>query len=413
MQSPNRVMAYVHDAPGHESIRTRWRDPTLLAARGFTDVVVADQMSGCLGLAMADVDLSEIRGRIEAARAEGLSAWVMDDLLTLPAGFDGDVIAKTVELVEALFNALPEVTGLVVRLGETFESPRPWVERRDVFAYDLPGILRALLEAVCIRRGKSLLIRLWTLGEEGLHTSPEAWAGLRAGLGTWPEGAMVSVKHTRTDYWMYNDWNPHIATLDVPFLIEFQAEREYEGIGLMPAYPAAELLAGMAEMDNPMWQGYYLIPKGGGWSEPHSADDRWPEANVEAVLAGRVDEALCEIPALTRAVFYSEAWFDKHQRQWMPLENWFRDDTFVPGACAGIANALAADVALREAFMAERAEAAAAVPEAYAFMRDFAVFAEAMWAALIDAAPLTRAQAKAIIRGRLEATPLGPLRVLD
>ena len=45
----NRMrIAYVHDSPLHESLATDYRDPARLFSLGFTDVVISDQMSGCL-----------------------------------------------------------------------------------------------------------------------------------------------------------------------------------------------------------------------------------------------------------------------------------------------------------------------------------------------------------------------------
>ena len=45
----NRIrVAYVHDSPLHESLETDYRNPHNLVSLGFTDVVISDQMSGCL-----------------------------------------------------------------------------------------------------------------------------------------------------------------------------------------------------------------------------------------------------------------------------------------------------------------------------------------------------------------------------
>ena len=47
--SDNRMrIAYVHDSPLHESLATDYRNPVQLSNLGFTDVVISDQMSGCL-----------------------------------------------------------------------------------------------------------------------------------------------------------------------------------------------------------------------------------------------------------------------------------------------------------------------------------------------------------------------------
>ena len=77
----NRMrIAYVHDSPLHESLATDYRDSNRLASLGFTDVVISDQMSGCLfGVT------SELVQRIDSAIDSGLGVWLMDDLFTLPA----------------------------------------------------------------------------------------------------------------------------------------------------------------------------------------------------------------------------------------------------------------------------------------------------------------------------------------
>mgnify|MGYP001237259259 CR=1 FL=1 len=41
-------IAYVHDSPLHGAIQTVYDDPIHLQKLGFTDAVVADQMTGCL-----------------------------------------------------------------------------------------------------------------------------------------------------------------------------------------------------------------------------------------------------------------------------------------------------------------------------------------------------------------------------
>ena len=80
----NRMrIAYVHDSPLHESLATDYRDPKRLKSLGFTDVVISDQMSGCLyGIT------PELIQRINSASDAGLGVWLMDDLFTLPSNSD-------------------------------------------------------------------------------------------------------------------------------------------------------------------------------------------------------------------------------------------------------------------------------------------------------------------------------------
>ena len=76
----NRMrIAYVHDSPLHDSLVTDYRDPHRLANLGFTDVVISDQLSGCLyGIT------PELIQKTDAAIDAGLGVWLMDDLFTLP-----------------------------------------------------------------------------------------------------------------------------------------------------------------------------------------------------------------------------------------------------------------------------------------------------------------------------------------
>ena len=44
----------------------------------------------------------------------------------------------------------------------------------------------------------------------------------------------VSIKHTMTDYWRHQPWNPSMTEPGPARLVEFQCEREYEFIGMVP-----------------------------------------------------------------------------------------------------------------------------------------------------------------------------------
>ena len=50
------IIAYVHDPPAKQSIETRWREPNFLFEQGFTDLVIADQMTGCCSLVMDEAE---------------------------------------------------------------------------------------------------------------------------------------------------------------------------------------------------------------------------------------------------------------------------------------------------------------------------------------------------------------------
>ena len=181
----NRMrIAYVHDSPLHESLATDYRDSNRLASLGFTDVVISDQMSGCLfGVT------SELVQRIDSAIDSGLEVWLMDDLFTLPedseAGCPGreDSWEITANAIREVIESAPQIRRLVFRYGETFDSSITGLKRVDLLRCEcidcssMDGITRRrkvieLLESVvCREMGKRCILRLWDLSEEGVHAN--------------------------------------------------------------------------------------------------------------------------------------------------------------------------------------------------------------------------------------------------
>jgi len=504
-----RKIAYVHDAPGHPSIESRWKDPRVLADKGFTDMVVADQFTGAQNLLMENADegisrktMNELDERILACLNEGLRPWVMQDLFSLsttlpspPSGSCGCVCSSEVwdaytENTLALLARFPDLEGLIFRFGEAFASPHDWANTHNPLGCTCEqcedvgsvGIVQKIVEnlgsIVCDFGDKHCILRLWDLGDDGIHANFGRQADA---LSTWnnDERFMVSVKHSQTDYWRYQPWNPTIDMPGPPRLIEFQCEREYEFVGMVPNW-LGELWAngpgecgergrtGMTNMLPDHWAGMFILPCGGGWAGRLASDDLWAEMNVHAAVALGDDPTrdpneileewmesagfASESPGVTADLAllleassdlvlnlrYLRTYQALTEQLWMPSENWFRDDTFVPGACATIANAvteasLVDDLRQERAMTTALAERhldgaemaftagqplgehpkAAFVLDSYRFAHRFAEWTEALWNELLAAAPLDREAARALIEARLSADPLPPLRVLD
>ena len=478
-------IAYVHDSPLHGILPTTYRNPERLKQLGFTDVVVADQMSGCLGAALdgAPEDAFDtLTTKVHAAKDAGLAVWLMDDLFTLPidseAGCPGrdETWKITAQAIRDTLEAIPEVRGLVMRFGETFDSPDDWVKRVDMLQCNcidcasISGIDRRrkvvemLEHVVCREMGRRCILRLWDLKETGIHADRFQQSRVLAKWSGDPR-FMVSVKHTMTDYWRHQPWNPSIEEPGPPRLIEFQCEREYEFVGMVPNWQGTEWSmgptecgeSGMKGLSNtrPLdWAGMWIIPVGGGWSSRHASDELWADMNVHAALAlctnpeREADEILAEwielreLPSESHALLsksadlilrlrYLDVWRVIANQRWMPAENWFRDDNFVPGACALIANTVS-EKGMQDLLRSERALATAMarthlgeaeklatcqhtdfILSSYRWALRFAEWTESTWDALLDAVPLNRMEAKEILQNRLSNDPLTPLSVMD
>ena len=128
---------------------------------------------------------------------------------------------------------------------------------------------------------------------------------------------------------------------------------------------------------------------------------------------------------------YFDVWRLIANQHWMPSENWFRDDNFVPGACAKVANTvvengmadlLRSERALATAMARSHLMEAEALPEcnhsdfilnSYRWALRFAEWTEETWNQLIENAPLNRSESRLLLLQRLEENPLPTLSVMD
>jgi hypothetical protein len=245
-------------------------------------------------------------------------------------------------------------------------------------------------------------------------------------------------------------------------IIEFQCEREYEFIGMLPNWQGPEWSqgpiecgergrTGLANLRPIDWAGCWIIPVGGGWSKRQASSTLWADMNVHAALAlctdplRDTDEILSEwltlngIPEEAHALLsksadlilrlrYLDVWRVIADQRWMPAENWFRDDNFVPGACASIANTVA-EQGMTDLLLSERELASAMarshlmeasgiewgphadfILDSYRWALEFAEWTERVWSELLSSVPLRRDDAKRILA---EAEPPAPLSVMD
>ena len=467
-------IAYVHDSPLHGAIQTVYDDPIHLQKLGFTDAVVADQMTGCLH----SVNEALI-SRIEQTQNAGLRVWLMDDLFTLSSASSSGCPGlastwdETAQAITQLFESVPTIRGMVFRFGETFVHADADFKRHDLLrcdcidCSDLTGVERRrmvvefLERVVCREMGKRCILRLWDLDETGVHADRSLQDRV---LSKWAQDPrfMVSVKHSQTDYWRHQPWNPSIGMEGPARIIEFQCEREYEFIGMLPNWQGPEWSqgpiecgergrTGLANLRPIDWAGCWIIPVGGGWSKRQASSTLWADMNVHAALALCADPlrdadeilsewlTLNEIPEQAHALLsksadlilrlrYLDVWRVIADQRWMPAENWFRDDNFVPGACASIANTVA-EQGMTDLLLSERELASAMArshlmdasgiewgPHAdfilgsYRWALEFAEWTERVWSELLSSVPLRRNDAKRIL---IEAEPPAPLSVMD
>lgn len=205
-----------------------------------------------------------------------------------------------------LFQALPDVEGVVIRIGEAGalynREEWPYTSRMGV---QEPEELRAMLEGLLPtfeRHGKTLVLRSWSVGLGGLgqlHTDPEFYLRVLGSIQS--PNLVVSTKFSRGDYFGFLPLNPTLAAGGHRRLVEFQARREFEGFTAFPNFLGGEhgnaLRAHLAS--NPAIEGTYLWSQEGGplHSGPRSLYPlhgfwSWIDANVYATSRLALDPSL-------------------------------------------------------------------------------------------------------------------------
>ncbi|SCL28712.1 Glycosyl hydrolase family 67 C-terminus [Micromonospora pallida] len=138
-----------------------------------------------------------------------------------------------------LFESLPFVDGLMVRVGEGGEvyAADGWdYSSKLVVTTDasVRAMLRALLDTAA-EADREMVFRTWTVGVGAvgdLHTNPESYEQVLGGFDD--PHLIVSTKYSLGDFYSHLPLNTTLTTGGHRRIVEFQARREFEGFGSLP-----------------------------------------------------------------------------------------------------------------------------------------------------------------------------------
>lgn len=264
---------------------------------GFLEFVNFDRVGNGTEIYAAE---SPYRKRHEAMRAHFGRLFQIADRLGMDVVLATDMVALTTPLaeyferrfggvnvhdpafwevyrlgLEELFDAMPELDGIMIRIGEAGAI------------YNIPGLsyysalhvrteetVRTMLQAfldVAAARGKRVFFRTWSVGVGkigDMHTNPVTYERMLAPLDA-PE-LVVSTKLIAGDYDSYLQLNPTLFTGEHARLVELQARREFEAFNAFPDYmgPQHQVALQTFRRANPHILGTYMWTQTGG---PHQA----------------------------------------------------------------------------------------------------------------------------------------------
>lgn len=233
----------------------------------------------------------------------GLDVYLTSDVLPLTPALeeilDGDHAAMEAYFLGLITRLLDEVTGLsgvILRIGESDGTDvRDQVRTR--LHVRCPDELNELLKRLLPefeKRGKTLILRTWTVGAHpvgDLMWNPETLRRVLQGVDS--ARLIVSMKHGESDFFRYLPLNPLFREGGCRMLIEVQARREYEGAGEYPSFVGTECEAWASDLaDCAQVAGVSVWCQTGGWHRfqrraflEKDGSDVWIRINTSVVIA--------------------------------------------------------------------------------------------------------------------------------
>ncbi len=264
--------------------------------------------------------LAERMARVIAVhRNEDLQVYVTSDVLTTSVAIEeqfGDSREALEdwygEVIVRFFKDFPDVSGLILRIGES-----DGLDVSDVIRSRLhirtAGEARALLLKLLPlfeHLGKKLILRTWTVGAHpigDLIWHRDRVAQMTRALRS--SALILSFKHGDSDFFRYLPLSEVLAQTDLPKIIEFQGRREYEGAGEYPSFIGWDCERFARELvGDENLVGFSMWCQTGGWHgfrrrpfvHPQSNDEGiWIELNCVAAIAVFRDEVSAS-EAITR-----------------------------------------------------------------------------------------------------------------
>ena len=328
---------------------------------------------------------SDLRNRIEREREKfqaeydranelGLAVCLMDDEVSLPVPvlekLKSSGVSKGMDLDNELFwnvyrakyrevlKAYPRIAYVMVRTGENYShADEGFVGHTvldgsydDAYFHHMQRLIEETRKIVVDEFGRTLIWRTWDLGNEGFHANSKVYDRVMASV-TNHTGLILAIKHTQTDFWRYNDFNPMIGRGGVDQIVEFQCAREYEGKGAFPNYVGPAHAEAMRKAAAIGVKGVWIWDFSGGWGGPFLKSDRWVRLNILATgrlaknpnlsphdiaqewaageFGARASTNVADMLMLSgeciRKCMYIEAYARDH-RGWKPGLNLMRDD---------------------------------------------------------------------------------------
>jgi hypothetical protein len=210
-------------------------------------------------------------------------------------------------LAEA-FTLLPQIDGIIVRVGETGGSHDQGTDYTGHMLYTTVESMHWLIDTllpICQTYDKLLIVRTWSIGIGEIGDM--MWSSERYNELFGPYHSphlMVSLKHTPSDFYRHLPRNPTLGLPGPQQIIELQNRREYELFGMVPSavVPLHQELLQHEHATNPQFHGIWAWNSSGGWGGGRAAlaSEGW---SIWTELSSALTAALFHTPDLNTQDF--------------------------------------------------------------------------------------------------------------
>ena len=204
-------------------------------------------------VARAEAMRDAFRPMFGYAESLGLEIYLRTDMLTLTTPLERYLVDAFGSLdttdpalwaiyasgLDELYAAIPELDGLVIRIGEAgaiYDLPGfDYYSTLDVTTVDAVRAMLTTLSAQAETSDTDVIFRTWSVGVGAvgdMHTSAESYAAVLDGLDS--PNLVVSTKYTLGDFYSHLPFNDTLEVGDQRRIVEFQSRREFEFFGAFP-----------------------------------------------------------------------------------------------------------------------------------------------------------------------------------
>ncbi len=213
----------------------------------------------------------------EIVKARGLQVYLtMDVMVYTPAllekvGTDLDsILGFLTSLFDQFFTDFAEVDGVIVRIGES-DGQDITEGFRSQLVLKSPEMVNRFFNTILPifeKHSRRCIFRTWTVGAHRIgdliwrtKTLVDATRDIQS------PAFMLSMKYGESDFFRYLKLNRNLFATDIPFIVELQTRREYEGCGEYPSFVGGDYGQFALELRNvPNFAGLNIWSQTGGWT---------------------------------------------------------------------------------------------------------------------------------------------------